>query len=160
MEQQQQDQPVVAPQMVPQAAVPAQGRPMQVCRYFLQNRCAFGDRCRNVHPAVAPFGANNGFAAPPGAYPYYQAPRSNVCRFFLRGVCAYGDSCRFEHPADQAPDAKAAEAEGKEGDQAAADAAEEKKGDTLEKAEKESPASDAEKKEDTKAEAATTEVDK
>lgn len=79
----------------------AQGRPMQVCKFFLQNRCAFGDRCRNVHPAVAPYAVGNGMAP---AYPFY--PQSTVCRFYLRGACKFGDSCRFEHPADQAPTAQ------------------------------------------------------
>ncbi|XP_062520824.1 nucleoporin NUP42-like [Corticium candelabrum] len=56
---------------------------MTICKFFLEGRCSFGDRCRNEHP-------RGGLQGRPNA--------RDVCKFFQQGNCRYGDKCKFYHP--------------------------------------------------------------
>lgn len=54
-------------------------QPKELCRYYLNGCCRFGDSCFNSHDRST------------GLQP------SNICRYYLAGCCAYGSSCRYEH---------------------------------------------------------------
>lgn len=72
----------------------------QICVYFLQGRCTFGDSCKFVH-------AQGSFTSPPAvrhSAPYpsngsgmMPTPSGEVCKFFAAGNCKFGSSCRFSH---------------------------------------------------------------
>ncbi|CAJ1344625.1 unnamed protein product, partial [Effrenium voratum] len=59
----------------------------QLCRYFAQGRCAFGNACNSWH------GEKD---AAPKAKPSSASP-GTICRHFLQGRCSFGDSCRSLH---------------------------------------------------------------
>ncbi len=45
----------------------------KVCTYFLQNRCSYGEKCRNSHQI------------------------KKVCTYFIENRCTYGDKCKNLH---------------------------------------------------------------
>lgn len=60
----------------------------QVCHFYREGDCRFGDSCRFKHErnlAVLPETTTT------------PARSSEPCRYFILGSCAYGDQCKFSH---------------------------------------------------------------
>ncbi|TFK51776.1 hypothetical protein OE88DRAFT_1628695 [Heliocybe sulcata] len=63
------------------------GVPSPVCRFFLQNSCTQGDRCRYYHPRNATTDVNASRTEPARA----------ACVYYSLGSCRYGNQCRNAH---------------------------------------------------------------
>ena len=77
-----------------------------ICRWFLQGRCSFGDRCWNKHsssPSSNSPSSNRPSSNPPqcrfkskcNAWPFCQYGHYDVCELFQE---CRNQSCRLEHP--------------------------------------------------------------
>ena len=57
-----------------------------VCRFFLQGRCKFGDRCRDLHPGAGGGGGpGRGRGGKNSAVFYHFAPLFHVLAFYILG---------------------------------------------------------------------------
>ena len=84
----------------------------QLCKFFAQGRCAFGNACNAWHGDGENGQSQNGQNGQNGGYKAegskmkangHSAPRpaENICKHFLQGRCAFGDSCRNSHAVPQ-----------------------------------------------------------
>ena len=100
------------PPLQPSKAI--QPRMPQLCKFFAQVRCAFGNACNAWHGdgengqsqnGHSQNGQNGGYKAEGSKMKAngHSAPRpaENICKHFLQGRCAFGDSCRNSHVVPQ-----------------------------------------------------------
>ena len=52
-------------------------RVWEVCKFFLNGFCGFGDQCDKLHT---------------------EPEKKEVCKFYLKGFCGFGDECKQAHP--------------------------------------------------------------
>lgn len=95
-----------------------------VCKYFLQGKCQYGNRCRYSHSGATGGSGSGGYGnSGMCVFSYCQRflwsfftatrvagrqsdysngnDRSKVCQHYLRGTCTFGDRCKFSHVSQQ-----------------------------------------------------------
>ncbi|KAH9022020.1 hypothetical protein EDB85DRAFT_394082 [Lactarius pseudohatsudake] len=69
-------------------------RKLVPCKFWLQGKCTFGDKCKNSHAAIGPDASRSATAAITVPIPATQA---GTCPYFSKGTCRFGDQCRLSH---------------------------------------------------------------
>ncbi len=69
------------------------------CRFWLQGKCTFGDKCKNSHDTPSAIGSDaSGSATATATVPIPTTQqRAGTCPFFSKGTCMFGDQCRLSH---------------------------------------------------------------
>ncbi|KAH9053122.1 hypothetical protein EDB87DRAFT_1835481 [Lactarius vividus] len=63
------------------------------CKFWLQGKCTFGNKCKNSHAAIGPDALRSATAAITVPIP----ASSGTCPYFSKGTCRFGDQCRLSH---------------------------------------------------------------
>ena len=64
----------------------------KICPYFLQNKCKWGDHCKNLHQLPG----NNLNPNQNPHFSYQNNPKDYTCKFFLAGNCTK-KNCNYFH---------------------------------------------------------------
>lgn len=72
------------------------------CKFFLQNSCKFGDRCRNIHDRKKLKTGGDGKPSikilDPSVPGVESTTTGEICKWLTKGACKFGARCRNFHP--------------------------------------------------------------